>query len=307
MAENNTTAGAGTPANTDRNITDSVLSRINTFQAAGELRLPNDYSPENALKSAWLILQETKTRDGKPVLVACTRESIANTLLDMVVQGLSPVKKQCYFIPYADKLTLSRSYAGTISVAKRDGGVKSVVANCIYEGDDFIFEIDGETGLRRILKHTQSLENLDPAKMKGAYAILELEDGRRFIEVMNVVQIKKAWLQGAAKGNSGAHQNFGDEMAKKTVINRACKLFINSSDDSNLSNDDDDVAKQTKDEAISSHGNKMELSIESEEVAENTKVEEAVVVETARHQERVSEQTPVGGSNGGPQNRQIQF
>lgn len=302
MADQTNTAGANTPAKADRNITDSVLSRINTFQAAGELRLPNDYIPENALKSAWLILQETKDSSKRPVLEVCTRESIANTLLDMVVQGLSPIKKQCYFIAYGDKLTLSRSYMGTISVAKRDGGVKSVVANCIYEGDDFVFEIDGETGLRKIVKHTQSLENIDPAKIKGAYAIVELEDGVRYIEVMNIVQIKKAWLQGATKGNSGAHQNFGDEMAKRTVINRACKLFINSSDDSNLS-EDEDATRHSKEEAIAANGNKMELSIEAEDVGENTKVEEARVVEHAV----VTEKKPEQQQTGGPKSKQMLF
>lgn len=265
MAEQNNAAGAGNAlAKADRNITDSVLTRINTFQSAGELRLPSDYAPENALKSAWLILQETKTKDGRPVLEACTRESIANALLDMVVQGLSPVKKQCYFIAYGDKLTLSRSYMGTMAVARRDGGVKSVVANCIYEGDDFVFEIDGDSGLRKIIKHTQTLENLDPSKIKGAYAVLTLEDGTRYIEVMNIVQIKKAWLQGATKGNSGAHQNFSDEMAKRTVINRACKLFINSSDDSNLNDEEQDAAKLAKAEAIGSNGNLREIAIEAE-------------------------------------------
>lgn len=302
MTDQSNTAGANTPAKVDRNITDSVLSRINTFQAAGELRLPGDYSPENALKSAWLILQETKTRDGKPVLEACTRESVANTLLDMVLQGLSPVKKQCYFIAYGDKLSCQRSYMGSMSVAKRDGGVKSVVANCIYEGDDFVFEIDGETGLRKIVKHTQSLENIDPAKIKGAYAILDLEDGRKYIEVMNVIQIKKAWMQGAPKGNSGAHQNFGDEMAKRTVINRACKLFINSSDDSNL-NDDDDVTRHSKEEAIAAKGNKMELSIEAEEVAESTNIEEARVVEPAPVVEKQPEQPQAGAGS----QRQMKF
>lgn len=51
---------------------------------------------------------------------------------------------------------------------------------------------------------------------------------------MNINQIKNAWNQGYAKGGSGAHKNFTDEMAKKTVINRACKMFANTSDDSDL-------------------------------------------------------------------------
>ena len=99
-----------TPAVVEKNIADSVLAKITDFQRDKVLSLPKDYSPENALKSAFLILQETVDRDKKPVLTACTRESIASCLLDMVVQGLSPMKKQCYFIAYGNKLQMSRSY-----------------------------------------------------------------------------------------------------------------------------------------------------------------------------------------------------
>ena len=218
----------------ERNITDKVLSRVKALEGKGELKVPVNYSPENALKSAYLILTETLDRDKKPVLQSCSEASIANTLLDMVIQGLSPAKKQCYFIPYGGKLQLSRSYLGTVAVTKRLKGVKNVVANIIYEGDEFAYELDLNTGLKKITKHEQSFENIDPAKIKGAYAIIVMEDGQNYVEVMNINQIKKSWNQGAAKGNSGAHTNFADEMAKKTVINRACKMFVNTSDDSDL-------------------------------------------------------------------------
>lgn len=218
----------------ERNITDKVLSRVKALEGKGELKIPANYSPENALKSAYLILSETVDKDKKPVLQNCSEASIANTLLDMVVQGLSPAKKQCYFIPYGGKLQLSRSYLGTVAATKRLKGVKNVVANIIYEGDEFAYQLDLETGLKKITKHEQSFENIDPSKIKGAYAIIVMEDGQNYVEVMNIGQIKKSWNQGAAKGNSGAHQNFADEMAKKTVINRACKMFVNTSDDSDL-------------------------------------------------------------------------
>lgn len=218
----------------DKVITNQVLAKINQFQQSGELTIPNSYSPENALKSAWLILQETVDMNKKPVLESCTKISIANCLLDMVVQGLSPVKKQCYFIAYGNKLQLSRSYLGAIAVAKRVGGVKEVRANCIFDGDEFDYEIDVNTGRLKILKHKPTLENIDTTKIKGAYAVVIYNDDSTSVEIMNMTQIKSAWNQGKAKGNSPAHQSFSDEMAKKTVINRALKTVIGSSDDSGL-------------------------------------------------------------------------
>lgn len=229
MSENKAVATAQ-----ERNVTDKVLSRVKSLEEKGELKVPTNYSPENALKSAFLILSETVDRDKKPVLQSCSEASIANTLLDMVIQGLSPAKKQCYFIPYGGQLQLSRSYMGTVAVTKRLKGVTDVKAYCIYEGDEFEQEYNIDTATLRITKFNPKFENIDITKIKGAFAVVLGDNGPIHTEVMNINQIKKAWGQGAAKGNSGAHNNFTDEMAKKTVINRACKMFANTSDDSDL-------------------------------------------------------------------------
>lgn len=218
----------------EKNITDGVLARIKDLQGQGDIALPKNYNCANALKSAFLILSETIDKDKKPVLQSCSKESICNSLLDMCIQGLSPAKKQCYFIPYGGKLQLSKSYLGNIAATKRLKGVKNVFANCIFEGDEFEYKLDLDTGLKKITKHEQSFENIDTSKIKGAYAVIVMEDGNNYVEVMNINQIKNSWNQGAAKGNSGAHKNFTDEMAKKTVINRACKHFVSTSDDSDL-------------------------------------------------------------------------
>lgn len=218
----------------EKNITDTVLSRVQELENSNQLHFPANYSYQNALKSAWLILQETKDRNGKLALQACTKESVANTLLNMVIQGLSPAKKQAYFIVYGNQLQLSRSYFGTVAVTKRLKDVKDVFAEVIYEADEFAYEINLDTGRKQITKHVQSFENIDNTKIKGAYAVVLLENGERTVEVMNIKQIRAAWNQGQAKGNSGAHNNFGEEMCKKTVINRACKMYVNTSDDSDL-------------------------------------------------------------------------
>ncbi|KZL88493.1 recombinase RecT [Clostridium magnum] len=218
----------------EKNITEDVLNRVRDLRTKGDLRIPQNYSAENALKSAYLILTETVNKDKKPVLQTCSKASIANTLLDMVIQGLSPAKKQCYFVSYGDKLQLMRSYMGTVAVTKRLNGVKDVKAYCIYEGDEFETEFDIDTATLKITKFNPKFENIDMNKIKGAFAVILGDDDPIHIEIMNMNQIKAAWNQGYAKGGSGAHKNFTDEMAKKTVINRACKMFANTSDDSDI-------------------------------------------------------------------------
>ena len=224
-------------AASERNVTDMVLGRVSDMMSRRELFMPADYSPENALKSAWLTLQDVEDRDHNKALQVCSKQSICNSLLDMVVQGLSPAKKQCYFVVYGKELTLMRSYMGTVAVAKRFSDVSDVYANVIYEGDTFEFEIIPETGLKKITKHNTSFENIDINKIKGAYAVVVREDADNYVEIMTMDQIKKAWNQGAKKGSSPAHKNFSEEMAKKTVINRACKMFVNTSNDSAILTD----------------------------------------------------------------------
>lgn len=218
----------------EKNITDNVLGRVKELEATGNIMLPKNYNPGNALKSAFLILSETVDKDRKPVLQSCSQVSICNALLDMCLQGLSPVKKQCYFIAYGGKLQLTKSYLGNIAATKRLKGVKDVKAHVIYEGDEFEEGYDYKTGTITVTKFIPKFENVDLSKIKGAFAVVIGEDGPIHTEVMNISQIKAAWNQGAAKGNSGAHKNFTDEMAKKTVINRACKNFVCTSDDSDI-------------------------------------------------------------------------
>lgn len=217
-----------------KEIASQVLTKINAFMEAGELKLPNDYSPENALKGAMLILEELKDKSGRPLLEVCSRPSVAQALLKMCVEGLSPLKKQGYFIIYGSELVWMRSYQGSLALARRVGGVFDVVPNAIYEADEFEYSIDIETGYKKLIKHNQNIKNIDNSKITGAYALVIYNDGRKDLEVMTMQEIKQAWLQGYAKGNSGAHNNFTQEMCKKTVISRACKTPINSSDDSYL-------------------------------------------------------------------------
>jgi len=273
-------------------VVDNVLSKVNQFEKLGQIRLPKDYSPENALKSAYLILKDQKDKSGTSVLDSCKKDSIANALLDMVVQGLSPMKKQCAFVPYGDQLTLVREYHGTIALAKRFGGVKDITANVIYQADEFAYQIDPETGRKKVTKHEQSLDNIDINAIKGAYAVLILEDGSTYTEVMTMVQIRTAWNQGAMKGGSPAHKNFTDQMSLKTVINRACKLFISSSDDGALFEDDGpkmDFQESKVNDDIKQNANRAAIDIDAEDTQE---VQDDPPAEQQREPEAEPEREP---------------
>lgn len=210
-----------------KDITDDVSNKLAELESGG-LSLPPNYNPHNALKSAFFKLEEVKDRNGKPALEVCSKPSIANTLLDMVTQGLSPAKTQCYFIVYGDQLQLNRSYFGTQAVLKRLTGVKDIWANVIFDGDVFDYEIIG--GREKLVKHETKFQNRDNAIL-GAYAVVQLEDGEEILTVMTKKEIDASWSQAKTKN---VQNKFPQEMAKRTVINRAAKAFINTSDDSDL-------------------------------------------------------------------------
>lgn len=211
-----------------KDITDSVNTNLNRLQDDG-LVLPANYNASNALKSAFFKLQEVKDRNGKPALDVCTKDSIANSLLDMVVQGLSPAKTQCYFIVYGTQLQLNRSYFGTQAVLKRLNNVKDIWANVIYQDD--VFDYENDRGREKLISHKTAFENRDK-DIVGAYAVVLTADDEEILTVMTKREIEASW--GQSKTSQAVHKKFPQEMAKRTVINRAAKAFINTSDDSDL-------------------------------------------------------------------------
>lgn len=217
----------------EKNVSDNVLNKVRVLESQGNLELPKDYSPSNAMKQAWLKISQ----DNK--LMNTSDASKANALLDMVTQGLNPAKSQCYFIPYGDKMQLQRSYHGNIMMLKRDAGAADVVAQVIYEGDTFEQELD-EVGRIKSISHKQAFGNINKDNIIGAYATVVFDDKQNHIEVMTIEQIEQAWLQSSmikdrdALKRSKTHNNFKEEMAKKTVINRAAKRYINTSTDEGL-------------------------------------------------------------------------
>lgn len=220
----------------------AVARKVAALQAKHELDIPPNYSIGNALNSAWLELQDVVDKDKNRALDICTKESVNYSLLKMVIQGLSPAKKQCYFIVYGKKLTLMRSYFGTIAVLKRvDPRVADVICEIVYEGDKFAYKLF--KGKKIITDHEQTLENVDKAKIRAAYCSIYDHDGEVLeTSIMTMAEIKQAWMQSKQhpidnNGNiktDSVHDKFTSEMCIKTVVNRACKILINSSDDATI-------------------------------------------------------------------------
>ena len=278
-------------------ITSAVSTQVRGYLTKGTLQLPADYSAENALKAAALLLPEVKNKDKVPVLRACTPDSIKGALLSMCIQGLNPTKNQCYFIAYGERLTLQRSYFGDIDVAKRvDPSIEDVFPAVVFEGDKFEYEI--HRGKITAIHHSQKLENKNHP-IVAAYATVVYRDGREVSTVMSYKQILRAWEQSPVHpvGTDGkvdpksTHGRFPEEMAKKTVVRRACKPIIDSSSDESLLSHyarqtDDDADEAEADEEIAQHANQELIDTDSREAPEGVDPETGEVTSAAPAQQQ---------------------
>ena len=209
---------------TQKQITSPVAARIQEMQKEG-LMIAQNYSVSNALSSAYYALKNSSSGN---LLQQCTQDSVYNALLDMVTQGLSPAKTQCYFIPYGNVVKLTRSYFGTMKVVKQLPEVKDIYAQIIFKGDEF--EAENVDGRWKFVSHKSSWKNQDNP-IEGAYCVIEKTDGEKILTIMTKKEIDKSWAQAKTKN---VQNNFPQEMAKRTVINRAAKQFFNTSDDNDL-------------------------------------------------------------------------
>ena len=206
-------------------IVAKVQKRITDLEQGNNgLKLPSDYSLGNALNAAWLMIAQ----DAK--LMATTDESKAQTLLNMSIQGLSPAKQQGYFIPYGNKLTFQRSYFGGLAILQRLDNVKGKpFAEVVHENDSFEIGSD-EIGRTVVKKFEPRFENQDKP-IVGAFALITTKKDEKVYTIMTKKMIDQAWSNAKT---TKVQKDYPEEMAKRTVLNRAAKMFINTSGDNDM-------------------------------------------------------------------------
>ncbi len=76
-------------------------------------------------------------------LRSCSRESILTSVLNSAQVGLTlnPVSKEAYLVPHKGECVLYPGYGGLIKLIVDAGAVSHIVANVVYEMDDFEMNI----------------------------------------------------------------------------------------------------------------------------------------------------------------------
>lgn len=205
---------------------------INKNIRDNKITVPEGYNVSNEITMALMMIAQTNDKDGRPALESCSRESIMTQLRLMAQNGLSMAQKQCYPIVRKPKLCIDISYFGTIRIIKRLMPGYDVRANVIYKDDTYDYIWNEETQCYQVTNIKSSIENRDKP-IVGAYGtIFEKATGKViFSEVMSWKEILTSWSH--AKTDK-VQKEFPQEMAKRTLIQRMCKLFLNTEKMSNV-------------------------------------------------------------------------
>jgi len=157
-------------------------------------------------------------------------KTVAKAIFNLALTGLSlnPISKLAYLTPRAAKdgrveATLSPSYQGLVKLIADTGSVKNVYAYVVYDGDEF----EEILGTSVEIKHSPKRKSKE---MTYVYAVAELPDGTKLVEVMSkneVYEIRsrsdayRAYASG--KTTSCVWITDEGEMSRKTVIKRITK------------------------------------------------------------------------------------
>lgn len=205
----------------------AISEWISTGISDKGLKVPAGYDYQNEVTSAMLyIAQNVKDKNKVAALEVCTRDSVMSSLRDMAIQGLSFTRHHVYFIVRGKQLMLMESYFGQVFALKNMDPNLEVGANVLYEGDEYEYCTD-EVGSYNYVRNVRSkLENRDKPII-GAYGtIFDKTTGKMIYGcVMTMKEIQASW--GHAQTDT-VQKEFPQEMAKRTLIKRLIKLYLNT-------------------------------------------------------------------------------
>jgi recombination protein RecT len=172
-------------------------------------------------REASFALQLLKENEYLARVAMADPDSFKRAIINVAAIGLSlsPVHKLAYLVP-RKKICLDISYRGLVKLATDAGSIKWVHADIVCENDLFEFRGFGKEPLHQF----KAFEDRGPGV--GAYCVAKTADGDFLVTTMSAAEIIaiKNRSEAGSKG-SGPWDTDGNEMAKKTVIKRASKLW----------------------------------------------------------------------------------
>lgn len=221
------TRPARAPANQSRAMTTTEANAQNLTRVVDmvakkrdqlAMLLAGSMDPERFITVALAAVQ------GTPKLAECSALSIFASIREAAVYGLElgPLG-DASLVPYDGEATLSVEYRGYRKLAMRDGSVRVIAADVVYEADAFRIV----SGSDPALFHEPALG--DRGNVIGAYAWARLANGELVYVWMTEAELYKrrdvsrSWRTAIKYGRTDSIWHLWPvEMMRKTVIKRLC-------------------------------------------------------------------------------------
>lgn len=183
--------------------------------------------PERLIQSALLACVRN------PDLLDCTPASVVIGVHEAASLGLmlDGVMGQAYLIPrnvknrstgnMEKRAVMMPGYRGLISLARKSGEISSIESHVVYQGDVFHYT----HGLHADLAHTPRDERPDDAKRTHVWALAKFKDGGHHFEVLTARDVESIKTRSQVRDGYGPWATDTDEMWKKTVLRRLCKML----------------------------------------------------------------------------------
>ncbi len=193
------------------------------------LSVPDGYDLGSELSLALLRIAQVQDKNYKNALDVCTKESILTALKNMAINGLSMSRNQCYPIVYGNTLQIQRSYFGTMATLERMFPQYKITTNVIYQGDEYSYDYNEDTSCYEIHNLKSSLKNKNNP-IEGVFGFIKDKATGKSVysENMTWEEVQKSWSKAKT---TNVQKDFPQEMAKRTLINRMCKSYINKNKD----------------------------------------------------------------------------
>lgn len=200
----------------------TVKDKANTVRELLEARkqqlamaLPKHLTPDRLLRVSLNAMIRT------PKLLDCTQASLVGAVMECATLGLEPVLGQAWILPYGKEATFIPGYKGLLALARRSGQISTIQVGVVCEKDHFRYV----KGLHPVLEHVESDER-DRGSVTHVWAVATMKDGGSQFEVMRKHEVDAIRDKSpSARSGSSPWVTHYEEMAKKTVLRRLCKLL----------------------------------------------------------------------------------
>lgn len=197
----------------------TIAEMIKVLEPEIKKALPSVITPERFTRMALSAINNT------PKLAECSQMSFLAALMNAAQLGLEPNTSlgQAYLIPFSNKGVLEcqfqLGFKGMIDLVYRNDKVQTIQAHCVYNNDNFNYEL----GLNPQLKHKPAIQ--DRGNMLLVYAFFKLDNGGYGFEVMSKedIDIHAQKYSKAYSSQFSPWKMYYEDMAKKTVIKKVLK------------------------------------------------------------------------------------